>query len=123
MKKILVYTLTVAIAATVVAYIGMRMPLPFVQAWWEAGASDYNDPFHKRHRIADGLVLSRSLIRSSRDQIEEWLGPAPNTPYFSDWDLVYPLGAERGIFSIDTEWLAIRLDASGSASEVRILRD
>lgn len=34
----------------------------------------------------------------------------PDTSYFKEADLVYRLGMERGIMSIDSEWLLIYLD-------------
>jgi len=104
-------------------WIVARAPLPFVDEWWRAGESDWGDPLKKRHRIADAFVMTNALIGKSRSELVERLGTPPETGYFSDWDLVYPLGLERGFMAIDSEWLVIRLDASGIAVEARIVRD
>ena len=49
---------------------------------------------------------------------------APSTTgKFRDWSLVYSLGVERSWIAIDSEWLALRLDATDHVSEARMLRD
>jgi hypothetical protein len=73
--------------------------------------------------MADGLVRSGVLLGKTRGEIESMLGPAPKTDYFRDFDLVYWLGPERGFIGIDSEWLVIRLDGVGKASEVLIATD
>ena len=45
-------------------------PLPFIAAWWQAGEQYWSDPLHRRHRIADWLVLSDRLIGHSREDAE-----------------------------------------------------
>ncbi len=78
---------------------------------------------YKRHRIADGLIISKSLLGQSRQEIETKLGTPPTTDYFSGWDLVYNLGAERGFISIDSEWLVIKLNSEGICTKVALVRD
>ncbi len=51
------------------------------------------------------------------------LGEPPSTGYFSDWDLVYRLGMERGFISIDSEWLVTRLGPDGRVVQARIVTD
>ena len=51
------------------------------------------------------------------------LGEPPTTEYFTDWNLVYNLGAERGFLSIDSEWLVLRTDQSGVVIQAAIVRD
>jgi hypothetical protein len=53
----------------------------------------------------------------------EMLGEPPASEYFKEWDIAYNLGAERGLFSIDSEWLVIRLNNSGVVTEAAIVRD
>lgn len=51
------------------------------------------------------------------------LGPPSDVGYFRTYDLVYWLGLERGFMRIDSEWLVVRLDATGTATEARIVND
>lgn len=51
------------------------------------------------------------------------LGKPPATDYFSDWDLVYWLGPERGFLSIDSEWLVVKLDQNEVVTDFKIVRD
>jgi hypothetical protein len=116
-------TLALYVVIAVVLWLVARGPLPFVPSWWAAGAENRGDPLKRRHRIADGFVLTGRLLGRSREQLITLLGAPPQTNKFSDWEMVYPLGAERGFMSIDSEWLVIRLNASGKAVEARIVRD
>jgi hypothetical protein len=119
-RKIPLYVLI-----AVVMWIVARGPLPFVSSWWGAGQVDRNwtDPLKKRHRIADGFVLSGRVLGKSREELIALLGAPPTADKFQDWEMVYPLGAERGFFGIDSEWLVVRLNAAGKAVEARIVRD
>jgi hypothetical protein len=96
-------------------------PLPFDRPTWDD--KTWNDPRHKHARIADRLISSGALIGKSREELITLLGQPPPPEYFRDWDLVYNLGAERGYMSIDSEWLVIRLDSTGRATEATIVRD
>jgi hypothetical protein len=116
-------TLALYVVIAVVLWVVARGPLPFVPSWWAAGAENRGDPLKRRHRIADGFVLTGHLLGKSREELITLLGAPPKTDYFSDWEMVYWLGAERGFMSIDSEWLVIRLNASGKAVEARIVRD
>jgi hypothetical protein len=111
------------LGAVLVSWLVARAPLPFVSSWWEAGANNWGDPLKKRHRMADWLLLSHSLVGKNRTELVRLLGAPPETDYFRDWDLVYPLGAERGFISIDSEWLVVRLNERGEAVDARIVRD
>lgn len=103
--------------------VATRAPLPLIQSWWRAGETDPLDPWKRRYRIADGLVFSHSLIGKTRVQVVESLGEPPPSDKFREWSLVYPLGAERGFFSIDSEWLVMRVSADGHVQEAHIVRD
>jgi hypothetical protein len=123
MKQPIVRLFLAGLAVLVAAYVVTTMPLPFIRSWWDAGVGDDADPLHKRHRIADTLVASHQLIGRTRAEIEAQLGFVSRARGFEGWDMIYLLGDERGFFSIDGEWLVIRLDASGRASEARIITD
>jgi len=61
-----------------------------------------------RVRMVDDLLRRRRLVGMKRAELESLLGSPPPTPYFRDYDYVYWLGPERGLFSIDSEWLVVR---------------
>lgn len=105
------------------AYLFLRSPLPLVSSWWSADSYEWNDPLQKRHRIADWLLMTKTLEGLSRTEIERLLGPANETSYFREWTMVYQLGRERGFIAIDSEWLVIDLDHSGVATEYQIVHD
>lgn len=76
-----------------------------------------------RLEMADRIVARRMLDGKARAEVVAMLGEPPKTGYFSDWNLVYRLGMERGFISIDSEWLVVRFDANERVSEYRIVRD
>jgi hypothetical protein len=49
-----------------------------------------------RLEMADRIVARRMLDGRPRAEVVAMLGPPRKTEYFSDWDLVYRLGRERG---------------------------
>jgi hypothetical protein len=112
-----------AIAALFAFYMITSVPFPFVQAWWHAADYDAHDRFSKRHRMGDWLVMTGALEGLSRDEVLARLGPPPPVAKFTDYDLVYHLGDERGFMSIDSEWLVIRLSQSGVVTEIQVIRD
>jgi hypothetical protein len=111
------------LAGAILCWVAADAPLPFIAVWWRAAKQHWSDPLHRRHRIADWLVLSDRLIGHSREDIVTLLGEPPPTEYFKEWDMVYLLGAERGFISIDSEWLVLRLDDRRVVREARIVRD
>lgn len=104
-------------------YVARIAPLPFVESWWQVGATKSNDSWHRRHRMADWMVATGALLGKRREEVIAQLGYPPATDYFSDWSLVYNLGAERGWLSIDSEWLVLRDNAAGIITDTRIVRD
>lgn len=104
-------------------YLARAAPLPFVAAWWGPEGAAWQDFWYRRHRMADWLVLTGRLEGASRSEVVTLLGEPPDHGYFQSYDLVYQLGAERGFFGIDSEWLAIRLDTNGGVAEAKIVRD
>jgi hypothetical protein len=98
-----------------------RRSLPFDRNIWVAESKGWPDD--TRHRMADGLLASRTLIGKSRTEIVALLGEPPPTAYFGSFDLVYWFGPERGLPPIDSEWLVMRLNANKHVSEAWIARD
>ena len=118
--KKLLFIFTSLIMAT---YLGFYAPLPFFSSVWE---DRYNQP-HKfldtPHRMVDGFLITNRLKGKSQSEIEELLGVPPETSYFSDWDMVYRLGTERGFIGIDSEWLVLQLDNDGKVIDAQIVYD
>jgi hypothetical protein len=73
--------------------------------------------------MADWMVLTGSLAGLTRVEVVSKLGEPRPTGYFKDWSIVYILGAERSLMSIDSEWLVLRIDRAGRVSDVAIVRD
>lgn len=76
-----------------------------------------------RIRMIDDLVDDVLRVGMTSAEIAALLGPTPQTSYFGDRDLVYRLGMERSLFSIDSEWLVIRFGPEGRVTEFQIVRD
>jgi uncharacterized membrane protein YgaE (UPF0421/DUF939 family) len=121
-KKIRFFIL-IAVGVLVTIFVLFFMPLPFNQSTWEEYRNDDLQPLSVSHRMADGLVLTNRLSNLERSKVESLLGKADNTTYFKEWDMVYRLGMERGMFSIDSEWLVVRLNGEDRVSETKIVRD
>ena len=80
-------------------------------------------PLAVRGCMVDNLLSKNRLPGQSRATVVALLGEPYPTNYFRDYDLVYWLGPERGLISIDSEWLVMRLDASNRVKEVRLVTD
>jgi hypothetical protein len=76
-----------------------------------------------RLQMVESLLRSGRLNGLTRAQAVALLGPPDGGDYFSDWDLVYWLGPERGMIRIDSEWLVIRFDQHGRVSQYKVARD
>src|SRR5260221_473132 len=107
----------IILAVAVAALVAWRAWFPgrqFDAAAWQADAKVGSGI---RQAMADRLLTHRVLIGMTRAEVVDLLGEPPPTEYFSQWDLVYWLGPERGFMSIDSEWLVLRVGASGRVDE------
>ena len=76
-----------------------------------------------RVNIVDDMLDRYSLVGMSEDEIHVLLGNETENAYFKEDDnIVYWLGPERGLISIDSEWLVITFK-DGTVSEYKIMRD
>ncbi|MCA9431056.1 MAG: hypothetical protein KC940_11165 [Candidatus Omnitrophica bacterium] len=91
------------------------------EAWKDPKNSTWSNPL--RIRMVDDLLWEYDLEGMTSEEVTELLGPTDKTDYFSSWDFVYWLGPERGFFSIDSEWLVLKLDAEGKVREYKIETD
>ena len=94
----------------------------FTPALWQDRAASQL-PGAIRGCLVDDLIAHAPIRGRSRADIVALLGEPSKTDYFKDYDLVYWLGPERGLISIDSEWLVIRLDSLGRVSDVRLVTD
>ena len=76
-----------------------------------------------RQRMVDD-VLENVLPGSTQDEIETLLGASTNTDLFfsREYDLIYILGAERGL-GVDSEWLLIWFSDFGNFERYEITTD
>ncbi len=99
-------------------------PIQFEPTLWKQATSIGN--FRTvRNQMVEDLILSKRLDGLPRVEVEQLLGPplADHAAAGIDakrWHLAYFLGLERGgAFSLDDEFLVIRLDDEGRAIEYR----
>ena len=111
---------TAALIACLMAWRIWFPGQPFDSLQWHA---DANVRSGVRQRMADRLIARGSLIGLTRNEAVALLGEPPETGYFTDWDLVYLLGDERGFISIDSEWLVLRLGPNGRIAQAKLVTD
>ena len=94
----------------------------FTRARWNDPASAFGAKA-VRGCLVDDLLRLENLRGRTRAEIVALLGEPSKTAHFRDYDLVYWLGPERSLMSIDSEWLVFRLDGAGRVSEHRLVTD
>lgn len=94
----------------------------FDSATWRDTAPVYSKEA-PRGCMVDDLLAGDRLLGMPMDDVTVLLGVDPPTGYFADFDRVYWLGPERGLFSIDSEWLVIRVDSNRRVSEAKLVTD
>lgn len=90
----------------------------FDSSSWKGPQTQYT-----RVRMVSALLLTHQLNGMSKSEVIELLGEPPASGYFRDWDFVYHLGPERGIFGLDSEWLGLRFGPDQRVSEWAVVRD
>lgn len=90
----------------------------FDSASWKNPPSAYT-----RVRMVSALLLTHDLNGMTKSEVVELLGEPPASNYFRDWDFVYNLGPERGLFSLDSEWLVLRFGPDERVSEWAVVSD
>jgi hypothetical protein len=73
--------------------------------------------------MVDDLLGRTRFVGMQRDEVVRLLGEPTRTAHFDREDLVYWLGPERGLFSIDSEWLVMKLNRDGRVIEAKIMTD
>jgi hypothetical protein len=103
------------------AFITGHLPVRLfnTDGWKQVERSDD----YARLRMVEHLMASGRLDGLTRAQVIAMLGPPDDTNYFSEWDMVYWLGPERSLASLDPEWLVIRFGPSGTVGDYRVVSD
>ena len=91
------------------------------EGWRQSRGEDTLTPV--RLQMIEWLIRSRQLDGLTRSEVVALLGPADDTSYFREWDMVYWLGPNRGLFRIDSDWLVIRYGPNGRVSDYRVVSD
>ena len=74
--------------------------------------------------MVDDLLNDYDIREMTKDEVISLLGTPTTTEYFKDDNnIVYYLGDERGLISIDSEWLVIDFDESEKVSKYEIITD
>jgi hypothetical protein len=76
-----------------------------------------------RVQMIEHLRWSRQLDGLTEGEVIALLGPETDTEYFSEHDLVYVLGSERGLLGLDSEWLVIDFDSDGVVESFQVVGD
>jgi hypothetical protein len=119
----LVVALVITFTAPLVAIAVWRLWFPgrpFDPVVWRDEAQTISSV---RSEMADRLIARGTLLGKTRAEVVELLGEPTEMGLFSDWDLVYRLGPERGFIRIDYEWLLIQLDRDGRVAACRLDTD
>lgn len=104
-------------AACVLGLLALRERHRFSREKW------LQDP-ENRTRIVDDLLANHELVGMTEEEILALLGDCDNeSGYFQQAQrLVYWLGPERGLMSIDSEWLILDFNG-GSVKDCFITTD
>jgi hypothetical protein len=99
---------------------------PFDSTLWKSADSsqhDSQDRTPKQYMLKAAISTIEKL--QTKEKITSELGPGENTGYFIDQnrDMIYYLGPERSIFSIDSEWLLIWFDDNDVILKYEIVTD
>jgi outer membrane protein assembly factor BamE (lipoprotein component of BamABCDE complex) len=89
---------------------------------WRDSIRAYSDAA-PRGCMVDDLLAHTQFRGKTRADVVALLGEPRPTSYFKDYDLVYWLGPERGLMSVDSEWLVMRLDRNGRVAEQKLVTD
>lgn len=77
----------------------------------------------ERVGIVDNLLKKYQLLGITREEVILLLGEETETDYFkTENNMVYYLGQERSLISIDSEWLVLEFQ-NDCVTEVNIVRD
>lgn len=114
MRRLSWKVITGLVGAAILLAVVVRVAFPpgeqFDPDRWKSGAPD------ARAGMADRIVATGDLLGKSKSEVFAMLGERQSDPP-SDWDgldvVSYHLGAERMMFSIDSEFLRVEFGPDG----------
>jgi len=95
--------------------------MEFEKSKWTDEVAIYDEP-HIRVKMVDAVIKDHLKVGMTESEVTDLLGPATDTPYFKEFDLVYWLGSEEKTFSVDSVWLVISLK-DGAVAEFKKVTD
>lgn len=101
-------------------------PLPFEADQWQAAtySNHSNSPNDTaRVRMVDDLLRQYDFIGLPSVAVFALLGQPTEMPLFSDWDILYFLGPEPGLFSTSHLWLGFQLDDQQRVTNCQVIAD
>jgi hypothetical protein len=104
-------------------YDDLRHRTAFDEAGWKANETGEDIMWPPRLRMVDDLLATRDLRGWDRSRVVKLLGKPDMTNWNREGQMVYLLGPERGLFSVDSEWLVITLDDKGKVAGCMLARD
>lgn len=118
---VLFYVLLAAFLFLKPMYDDYSSRVPFEENTWRA--ADRLDASPSRVQMVDDLLAKNDFYGKTRSDVTALLGEPPDTGYFSNWDMIYWLGPERGLLSIDSEWLVFRLNDDSRVVDYQLVTD
>lgn len=122
-KKVKKQLIALIIIATIpVVYSGTQLAIHESQSRFSP--EKWQKYEHERVYMVDHLLKKYSITDMKKEEVINLLGEPTEGAYFKESNnIVYYLGPERGIISIDSEWLVISFDEQDRVIENKIVRD
>ncbi|WP_243523621.1 hypothetical protein [Bacillus pseudomycoides] len=99
----------------------------------QLGVNEYHSKFYtdrwlqneeKRVYMIDDLLAKHKVVGKPKEEIIQLLGKPTETSRFEEMNqTVYYLGDERGLISIDSEWLILQFDNDDKVVEYKLYKD
>lgn len=108
------------------AVITSSCPLAFDAAQWQSASyrNDSNDPKDTaRVQMVDDLLRQYDFVGLPSTDVFALLGQPTEVSLFSEWDILYFLGPEPGLFSMSHLWLGFQLDAQQRVTNCQVVSD
>jgi SmpA / OmlA family len=97
---------------------------PFDRAeWLSPGWGLFNSAHPVRQQMVDDLLAHSLKVGMPMNEVRWLIGPPDRNPYYAPGDWTYRLGDERGMISVDSEWLAVDFDEQGRVRKVELCTD